>query len=47
MAPIYTNFVDEYADKDKDLEKARTAICLNDTLITEGTDSFASNKVQM
>lgn len=44
---IYTDFVDEYIDKDKDLEKVSVAMNFIDDLIEPGTESFSSKKVQM
>ena len=44
---IYTDFVDEYIDKDKDLEKVCAAMNFIDDLIVTETESFSSKKVQM
>ena len=44
---IYTDFVDEYIDKDKDLEKVCAAMNFIDDLIVTETKSFSSKKVQM
>ena len=44
---IYTDFVDEYIDKDKDLEKVCVAMNFIDDLIVTETESFSSKKVQM
>ena len=44
---IYTDFVDEYIDKAKDLEKVCVAMNVIDDLIVTETESFSSKKVQM
>lgn len=44
---IYTDFVDEYPDRDKDLEKITNAVDTINTIITPETESFSSKKVQM
>lgn len=44
---IYTDFVDEYPDQDKDLKKINEAIDYIDVIITPETKSFSSKKVQM
>ena len=44
---IYTDFVDEYPDRDKDLEKVNDAINYINAIITPETESFSSKKIQM
>lgn len=44
---IYEDFVDEYDDKDKDLEKVNNAMVLINDLISPEAESFSSKKVQM
>jgi len=44
---LYTDFVDEYPDRDKDLEKVNDAINYINAIITPETESFSSKKIQM
>lgn len=44
---IYADFVDEYIDKDKDIEKVCAAMDVINELATNETESFLSKKVQM
>ena len=44
---LYTDFVDEYPDRDKDLEKVTNAIDHINAIITSETESFSSKKIQM
>lgn len=44
---LYTDFVDEYPDKDKDLKKIADASKYIDAIITSETKSFSNKKVQM
>lgn len=44
---IYTDFVDEYIDKKKDLDKVSVAMNFIEDLIEPGTESFSIKKVQM
>lgn len=44
---IYADFVDEYIDKDKDIEKVCAAMAVINELATNETESFLSKKVQM
>lgn len=44
---LYTDFVDEYPDRDKDLEKIAIAVEYINSIITPETESFSSKKVQM
>lgn len=44
---LYTDFVDEYPDRDKDLKKVTDALDYIDVIITPETKSFSSKKVQM
>ncbi|WP_169755071.1 DUF262 domain-containing protein [Campylobacter curvus] len=44
---LYTDFVDEYPDRDKDLEKVNDAINYINAIITPEIESFSSKKIQM
>lgn len=44
---VYTDFVDEYADKESDIDKTTNAMNIVDDLISLETESFSSKKVQM
>ena len=44
---LYTDFVDEYPDRDKDLEKVNDAINYINVIITPETESFSNKKIQM
>lgn len=44
---LYTDFVDEYPDRDKDKEKVTNAIDYINAIITSETESFSSKKIQM
>lgn len=44
---LYTDFLDEYPDRDKDLEKIGNAVDYINFIITPETESFSSKKVQM
>lgn len=44
---LYTDFVDEYPDRDKDLKKIGNAVNYINFIITPEIESFSSKKVQM
>ncbi len=44
---LYLDFVDEYPDRDKDLEKVNNAIDYINAIIIPETESFSSKKIQM
>ncbi len=44
---IYTDFVDDYSDREQDFEKVNNAISIINELVDDEAKSFASKKVQM